>query len=368
MITIRSLFRNKTRTFLTITGAAIGIAIFVSLTSASKGFKSQIQGVIDSYRIDIIVQSNGASSPFGSRIMLSDYSRLSTIEGIDEIYSMVASSIKSHWNPYLLVIGLSSSEMFANRVGILKGRMLKNNSKEIVIGERMAALKGYDVNDKVALSNQAVFTITGIYTSGSSILDGAVILDLTDAQRLLKRDDSVNMAFIRLKNGIDPENTAKKINNIFPHLYATRSGDFIGQLRLVRVTDTSATIISLIALIASCVVIMNTLLMTISERTKEIGILMAIGWSRVMIMKMVIIESIFICFAGGIMGNLAGFILLWLINYINPEGLGWWVSVSSHLNIFLKSMGIALLMGIISSLYPVFVATRLMPAEALRYE
>ncbi len=365
---IRSLFRNKIRTSMTTMGAAVGIAIFVSLTSVSKGFKSEIQGIIDGYSIEITVQSKGASSPFGSRITPSDYNSLHAIEGIEELSSMVIGSTQSHWNPYLLVIGLSSTDMFGNRVGILKGRMFKDNSKEIVLGERVAVATGYSVNNKVMLSYHEMFTVTGIYTSGSSILDGAVILDINDARKILKRDDSVNLAFIRLKKGSGPEKVTEKINNTFPHLYAMRSGDFIGQLRLVKVTDTSATIISLIALLASCVVIMNTLLMSISERTKEIGILMAIGWSRFMIIRMVVLESLFICFAGGIMGNLAGFLVLWLINYINPEGLGWWVSASGHLSIFLKSTGIALLLGIISSLYPAFVATRLMPAEALRYE
>jgi len=365
---IRSLLRNKIRTLITMLGAAVGIALFVLLTSISSGFKNQIQHIMNYYKIDIIVQSKGAATPFGSKITISDYNKISSMEEVEAVSSAVIGSINSSWNPYQLIIGLSSSSLFADRLGILKGRVFNENSREVIIGEKFAISTGFNVGNKLVLSNGDTFTIAGIYTTASSILNGAIALSIHDARRLLNRDDSVNLLFIRLKKANEQEKMAEKINSEFPHLYATRTGDFVGQIRIIKVTDTTSAIISMIALFASCLVIINTLLMSISERTKEIGILMAIGWSRLMIMKIVIIESLIICFIGGIIGTITGFLILWLINLANPEGLGWWISVSNYINIFLKSIMIALLLGIISSLYPAFVATKLMPAEALRYE
>jgi putative ABC transport system permease protein len=108
--------------------------------------------------------------------------------------------------------------------------------------------------------------------------------------------------------------------------------------------------------------------MAVSERTREIGILMAIGWGRSMIMKTIILEALILCLAGGFIGNLLGLFQNWAFNVLNPEELAWLVPVSIPWEISLESIGLALLLGIAGSLYPALRASRLLPAEALRYE
>ncbi len=147
-----------------------------------------------------------------------------------------------------------------------------------------------------------------------------------------------------------------------------RGGDFVGQISLIQTVDTAAWAISIIALISSCIVVMNTLVMAVSERTKEIGVLMAIGWSRSRIMRTIIWESLIICFVGGLLGNLMGLALLWGLQFVHSSGLLLWASVSGIPRTILLTMGISLLLGLVSSLYPAFLSTRLLPAEALRHE
>jgi putative ABC transport system permease protein len=176
------------------------------------------------------------------------------------------------------------------------------------------------------------------------------------------------MAFIQVKEGRSPEEVLAKLNQHFPELSATRSGNLIGQIRLIKVVETSAWAISIISFIACCIIVMNTFMMAVAERTKEIGILMAVGWSRWMVAKNIVFEAIGICLLGGVLGNLMGFVQLWVFSQINPEGLGWWVSLSGSVDILAKSIGLSLLLGIIGSLYPALRASKLLPAEALRYE
>lgn len=365
---LRSILRNKLRTSITIMGAAVGIAIFVSLTSVSNGFKEQIEDIMNYNKIDLVIQSKGSATPYGSRISMTDYNEISSMKEVESVSGVVMGPINSSWNPYQLIIGLPSKGLFTDRIGILEGRMLEENKKEIVIGEKIVLSTGFNVGNKIVLSNSEVYNIVGIYKSMSNILNGAIIFDINDAKRLLRKDDSINMIFIRLREGFSQKEVVDKINSLFPHLYAERTGNFVGQLRLIKVINMSSNIVSFIALIASCLVIMNTLLISISERTKEIGILMAIGWSKLMIMKIVVFESLLICFLGGIIGTIAGFLLLSLVSYFNPEGLGWWISASNFFIVFFKSILLALLLGFISALYPAFVASKFMPAEALRYE
>ena len=353
---------------MTLFGVAIGISTFVSLTTISQGFKSQINGIIKSYSIDICVMTKGATNPAYSKISLSDYHKIGDIEGIQGISSLVLGSMRSPWNPYFIVIGVSSLEPFANKLGMIEGRMLIPGKKEIVLGELSARRLNLRMGDKILLKEGEEFSIAGIHVTGSKMIDGAGILDIRDAQRMLYRDDYINMAFIQVKEGKSPEDVLEKINQHFPQFSATRSGNLIGQIRLIKVVEASAWTISIISFIACCIIVMNTFMMAVTERTKEIGILRAVGWSRLMVAKNIVFEAIGICLLAGILGNLMGFVQLWIFSQVNPEGLGWWVSLSGSIDILLKSIGLSLLLGIIGSLYPALQASKLLPAEALRYE
>jgi putative ABC transport system permease protein len=353
---------------MTVLGVAVGVSLFVSLTSISDGFKSQLQNIVKGYSIDIVVTSKGAATPFGSRISSAENAALLKTEGMTSLSSMIMGPIKPAWNPYFLLIGISSFESFASKLGIVEGRVFRPGKKEVLLGAAVAEKLGFHVNERITLAGEETFTITGIYMSGGRTFDGGAIVDLQDARRILKRDDSINMAFIQVGGRRTPKEVAERINTSFPGLSAIRGGEFVGEIRLIKVIDASALTISIVSFLACCFIVMNTLMMAITERTKEFGILMAIGWNRFMIAKTILFEAILICLGGGVLGNLIGIAQLWLFNYINPEGLGWWVSLSGNGRIFFQSLGLSALLGLISSLYPVLLTSKLLPAEALRYE
>jgi len=353
---------------MTLFGVAIGISTFVSLTTISHSFKSQISGMIKSYSIDLCVMAKGAANPAYSRISLSDYHKLGETEGVQGISSFVLGSMKSAWNPYFIVIGVSSIETLATRLGMVEGRLFIPGKREVVLGELSARRLNLRIGDKVLPREGEEFSVSGIHVTGSKLLDGAGIFDIRDAQRMLNRDDCVNMAFIQVREGKSPDEILEKINQNFPELSATHSGNLIGQIRLIKVVETSARTISIISFIACCIIVMNTFMMAVTERTKEIGILRAVGWSQWMVARNIVFEAMGICLLGGILGNLVGLVQLWIFSEINPEGLGWWIPLSSSADILVKSIGLSLLLGIVGSLYPALQASKLLPAEALRYE
>jgi putative ABC transport system permease protein len=176
------------------------------------------------------------------------------------------------------------------------------------------------------------------------------------------------MAFIQVEVGKDINTIAGEIGRHFPNLTAIRSGEFMGQIRLFKTVDFFAWVVSIISLVTCCIIIMNTFVMTVSERTKEIGILMAVGWSRGMIMRTIIAESLWICVFGGLLGNGIAVLELWLFYLYNPGVLGWLFPLSLSKLLFMESVGLSLLLGVSGSLYPAFRASRMLPSEALRCE
>jgi len=367
VLALKNIYRNKLRNFLTLLGVAAGIAVFVTSLSVSNGFKEQITDLIKKYSIDITVQSKGAATPLMSRIAVSDYLRLRDVAGVRDVSSLVLGSVKAPWNPYFIVAGISSGEALSSKFAMLEGRPPVPGRKELILGSLASAQLHYRPGNKIVLIDSEVFTVTGIYTFGSRIMDAAAVLDITDAQRLLKTDQYVNMAFIQVDPGIDPGLIMERIQELLPNLSVLRSADFTGQVRMFNTVNFFVWVISLISIFTCCIVVMNTLFMAISERTREIGVLMAIGWSRFMIFRMILTEAVIICLAGGIAGDVGGLLFLSVLNRMNVIGVGW-MPASIPPEIVAASFALSLGLGVVSACYPAFIASKLLPVDALRYE
>ncbi|MDY7030135.1 MAG: ABC transporter permease [Spirochaetota bacterium] len=128
VIALRNLFRNKVRSFITVLSASVGIGILVALITLSQGLKEQLQGIIEKYNIDVTIQSKDAATPFASRIEKEEYIKLRATYGKDNISAMVIGPTKSKFRNYQLIIGISSNEAIANRVGILDERLLQKTA------------------------------------------------------------------------------------------------------------------------------------------------------------------------------------------------------------------------------------------------
>jgi putative ABC transport system permease protein len=368
MIALKNLFRNKTRTAITLLGIAFGISALVSLTSVSNSFKRQIGDLVKSYHIDITVLSKGAATPMASAISMADFEALRSIKAVRAISSLIVGPVKSPWNPYFLLFGLSSMESFLSKLGLVEGRFFIPGKKEMVIGESTAKRHGVMVGDTVLIADQNSFTVVGIFKSGSKVIDGAALIEIQEAMEIMQKKDSINMAFIQTAIGANPQNIISEINRRFAHLSAVKSGEFLSQMGIIKTIDVFTWVISIIALITSSLIVMNTFFMAVTERTKEIGILRAVGWSPVMILKLIVSESVALCLLGGLLGNLLALGELWLFQITDPEGLGWLVSPSASSGIFLGSMALSILLGMVGSLFPAYRALRLFPADALRFE
>ena len=367
MIVLRNIYRNKLRNILTLLGVAAGILVFVTSFSVSSGFKSQIMDLIKRYSIDITVQAKGAATPLLSRIAVADYLKLRDLPYVRDVSSLIIGSIKASWNSYFIIAGISSSEALSSKFVMIEGRPPLSGRRELILGSLAAEQLNYRPGNKIVLFESEVFTITGIYSSGSRIMDSAAVLDIADAQRLLKTDQYINMAFIQVEPGSDAQQAIGRIQERFPNLSALTSADFPGQVRMFHTVNLFVWVISLISLFTCCIVVMNTFFMAVSERTKEIGILMAVGWSRFRIFRMILGEVMIICLAGGVIGNVAGLIFFFAISRMNDIGLGW-MPTTIPAEIVAQSLAISIGLGIVCSSYPAIVASMLLPVDALRYE
>ncbi|MBW1894026.1 MAG: ABC transporter permease, partial [Deltaproteobacteria bacterium] len=307
------------------------------------------------------------SSPLASRLMPSEYQQLSKVEGIKDLTAIVICAIKTKQTSYFLIVGTSALEPLLNSLSLIEGRLFHRGKKEVLLGRK--ALKGLNltINESIELAENDKFLIVGTFVTGSRLIDKGAVLNLQPAMKLLKRGEDVNLALVHIAEGYQPEKIKKDISKSFPSLSVMKSRDLLSEIKLFQVVESFSWGISAIALIIACIFVMNTLMMSVYERTKEIGILMALGWSRWMITKTIFFESIIVCLIGGIFGDILGFMFIYIFSVSNITGLDWTYAALSP-TIIVYSIILALILGVVSAVHPAIVVSRLSPAQAIRYE
>jgi putative ABC transport system permease protein len=238
-----------------------------------------------------------------------------------------------------------------------------------LIGEIAAQKLGVQEGQQVSLDGRPV-PISGVFRSGSRLFDGGFMVDLAQAQRMLTREGAerhYSLAVLRTSAGEAAGALIAEINREYPSLRAIRSTEFAGALRLLRVVNAFVTTISVVALVGTCVVVSNTFLMAIAERTREIGILMAVGWTPWLVLRMLMAESLVLCVVGAALGNGFALILLQVINRMESIGFGW-IPVTYPPALVGTSFALALSVAFIALAWPAIVLWRVQPLSALRHE
>ena len=175
---------------------------------------------------------------------------------------------------------------------------------------------------------------------------------------------SVGMCFLFLKEGADWKAVRTMIDEKLPALAAIQTGEFTSYYNQLDYIDWFVWIVSLISVIVGGLGVLNTMLMAVSERTREIGTLRAVGWSRGQVLRLILAEGLVISVIGGGLGLFLGTFGAETLIHWAPRGLDTRYSTL----LFFQGFGIALALGFFGALYPAWQASRLSPIEALKYE
>ncbi len=366
-IAFKNLLRNRLRSIMTICGTGVGLSLFIVLMTIAHSVKGQLHHMIDGFGVDVVVQAGGTPNPISSRIAVSDIAALSALPGVRSASGLIVGSKRLSWNRYFVLMGADPSAPIMTQFPIVHGTIFSKDEKQILIGSLLAKRRKLRVGDTIRLDRHGDYRICGIFNTGVRVFDGAAFLGLSQAQKVLQRKDQVNLVVARLDEQTSEKTVMARISEKFPHLEVMPGLDFVGQIRVFDTILGFAKAIGALSLIACCITVMDTLLMAISERTKEIGILMAIGWSRWQIVWIILSESLLICLMGSMAGNLFGTLFLWMTNDTQLLGIGW-VPVFPSPTIAISAVGLGIAMGCMSAAYPAVVAWRMLPATALRFE
>jgi putative ABC transport system permease protein len=373
MIFLRNVLRAPARSLMTALGVAAGVGLWLAISAITIDLHQQISGVASAYTLEVVVYERRATSPMSSRISVPQMAALQRRHG-DLLIPMVMGTSNERWNAYALVIGVPES--FAQRIPLVSGGPggqagpgANPAEGSVMIGELAAQKLGLATGQTIRIDGRD-WPIRATYRSGSRMLDGGVMTSVALAQRLLTREGAepqYTLALLRAPNAEAARALIDRVQRDDPALRAIAGTEFAGSLRLMRVVDAFITTISVVALVGTALVLTNTLLMAISERTRELGILMTIGWRPVLVLRMLLAESLLLCTLGVGLGNLFALWLLRVVNGLESVGFGW-IPLGYPWSLAGASLGLAAAIALLAMAWPAVVVWRLQPLTALRHE
>jgi putative ABC transport system permease protein len=375
-IAYRNLFRRKGRTALALMGVALGVGTVIALVGIAEAVNSSVTETLGQMQL-IQVLEEGALSPVLSSISTEKIDEIRKIQGVKTAYGVImrpAISIEGGSTDPLMgagapipIMGVDTEEIEQARGGgfsgrVTRGRALTNNDKyAVVLGQNIAD----DYNKNVGLSieiNNNKFLIVGLFTTGSDFLDNAILMPIDIAREGVGvDDDTVSTITVEPYNLDEIDRVSELIEFRIEDVDAKTGSEFAESIsQMTGFLASFLWVISLVSAIIGGVGIINTMLMSVLERTNEFGLLKATGWTNSNLIKLVITESVLVGFVGGLVGLIVGSVGVFVLNEL--------VGVSSVLSLPLifQAMFMAITFGTLGGIYPAYKATKIDPIEALR--
>ena len=397
--TFMALSANKVRSGLTMLGIIIGIASVIAMTAIGNGAQSSISASIQSIGANLVIVFPGAPRGVGQQVnqgrgsaktlTIEDANALTSLSNVKAVTAEVSSRIQvtaKGTNTNTTVDGVTTAYLTVRNLQIDQGDFISDaqnssSAKVAVIGPTVQSDlfgAGVDLIGQTIKIKGLQFKIIGLTKTkggtGFQNQDDMIYIPISTAQRYLSGNQYVNSISVSAESSDVTSQVQQDITTALlerHHITDSTLADFntMNQADIIAtassVTGTFTALLAAVAgisLIVGGIGIMNMMLTTVTERTREIGLRKAIGAKRHDINKQFLIEAVMLTFIGGVIGVLLG----WGVSFgVSALGI---LQAKVSLSSVLLAFGVSALIGIVFGYYPAQRASKLNPIEALRYE
>ena len=391
----RNLWRRKLRTTLTVTGIVMGIFALTTMGAMAEHFDALIAGGITYYSSTVMVSDANSGGAFGGGYMaLSTLSQIQRVEGVRAVSPVVeatakpgSTSVVSMGMPdYIMNLDPNWNSSSSLKLSLAAGTWVTDASRlEVDLGSSFAAEFHMRVGDTIALPVRPSdakpgfvnhrFTVVGVLNPTLTAPDSGAYVSLHDAQMI--EGDSLptalqghvdpyqlmSEAVVYAQPGVNLDTLAGRINAEVPTVQATKPSTLVSAFKSGGAVFTfMTTAAAMLALIIGGLSVVNTMLMSVSERVREIGLKKAVGARTRHILTEFVAEAGLIGLIGGVVGYLLGLVLTTVLNGSDPSGGLFLVTPG----LTALAIGFAVALGAGAGLLPAIRAARMDPVSALR--
>ena len=398
-IALKAIYNNKTRSLLTMLGIIIGIASVIAMLGFGQGTQDQIKEQISSMGSNMIMISPGGERRGGQRmdassmqtLKMDDYEAIrNECAHVTYVSPSVSSSgqlVAGNNNYPASVTGCSQDYLQIRQLEMAEGEMfdeqdVKTAAKVVVIGKTIVdnLFPNEDPIGKTIRVNQIPFKVVGVLVSkGTNSMgmdqDEIVLAPFSTVMKRMLSQSHLQGIQCSATTEADTQLAMNEIEEVLRRNHRLKDGEennfTLSSMEEIMSTIDSVTgmmtmllaAIAGISLVVGGIGIMNIMYVSVTERTKEIGLRMSVGARGIDILSQFLIEAVMICLTGGIIGILLGYGLGALVSMLSDQ-----VSVSISPSSVMLAFGVCVLIGMFFGWYPAKKAANLDPIEALRYE
>ncbi len=371
-LALRNFGRRRFRTVLTLIGVAVGISTIVALVSVAYGAKEQAVSFL-SEATDFMITPKAAGEMAAEipERMVKQIRLYAEVEAAGPVLSqMVFINGEFGW-----ALGVTPDTYEIITIPIKEGEVFEQGERgKVIVGSNLADQLNLKVGDSVKISPSSdepgkLFVVSGILQPTGSVVDMGCYMDLEELQEIVHKRGRISMIMVKLRDPRLGESFKEKVEKRYedldvvePEQISENIGKVLDMLNSVLLS------IGSISLLIGGLGIMNTTMVSVLERIREIGIMKAIGAKRSHVLTIFLTEAMITSFVGGILGAIGGVLLAKLASEVIPRMIGFPTPYKIFPALIFGPIALSVVLGLIAGFYPSWKGANVRPIEAIRYE
>jgi len=389
-VAFRNIRGRQLRSFLTILGIVIGIAAIVALISVGEGLNQSVAQQFESLGTDtiIVLPGGGMMESMFAKLSDEDVDTIEKVKGVEFAAAIYATTQQVEFRgekQSVTIIGVDSEKMsrlsFIGIATVDEGRMLtENDTSSILLGSKFASRvmkKEVGLRQTIEIGGKK-FRVAGVLAEAKnqfgSMFNGGLIMNSDQLKDVSKQELTPLRIIVKAVPGEEVSELKERVSSRLERDHHKKDFQVMDLKQVSEIATSVVGMISLvligiaaISLLVGGIGIMNTMLMSVMERTKEVGVMKAIGATTWKITSIFVVEAGIIGLVGGVIGLLLGIGAAGLISLL-AEMSGLPLSTVVTPGLIIGALAFSMAVGMVFGVYPARRAARIDPVEALRYE
>lgn len=371
---LKNLTRRPLRAALTLIALTMAVASVVALRGIAKGFTESFAAIYESHSIDIVVSRQGTADRLSSSVSEEAVGQIERLDGVARAAGVLLDTLSLEDQQIFGVptMGIAADSWlredfhWRERRSTAAAGSAETPPKQLSLGIHLADRAGISVGQNVMIFEEP-YVVDGIFESSSVWENGSMIMPLEQLQAISDRSGQVTYINVVLDRAVDRQDARSivdQIHAIDSRLHAMTTDEFVGTDTRMQLASAMAWMTSIIALAIGAIGTLNTMMTSVLERTREIGVLRAVGWPRRRVIRMIVSESIMLALLASFFGGGLAILATDAMSR-HPAVRGVLVPAIDAATL-LEGTVLAVFIGLLGALLPAKRAASVMPTEALR--